>query len=164
MLKKTQAYLSRFKNNDQGMIEFATLVEQADPPHREMILKAAEEEDPRFLSAAMRRVVYFEEMIYIDEMILAEILSKVSPKVLAYALRGTSEEFRKLLLKTLGHRELKQTRDEEDQVREDTPEALVLGARRQILKIARMLEAQQKFVFEVLECPRLARKRKKAAP
>jgi flagellar motor switch protein FliG len=163
MLKKNQAYLSRFKHNDQGMIEFATLVEQADPPHREMILKAAEDEDPRFLATAMRRVVYFEELIYVDEMILAEILSKVSPKVLAYALRGTAEDFRQILLKTLGYRELKVTRDEEEQIRQDTPEALVLGARRQILKIARTLEAQQKFVFEVLECPRLARKRKKVA-
>lgn len=163
MLKKNQAYLNRFKNSDQGLIEFATLVEQAEPARRDMILQAAEKEDARFLATAMRRVVYYEELIYLDETIMAEILSKVSPKILAYSLRGMPQEFREKLSKGLGHRETKMLRDEEEQMKPDTGDALVLGARRQILKIARTLEAQQKFVFEATDCPRLNAKRKKAA-
>lgn len=163
MLKKNQAYLNRFKNSDQGLVEFATLIEQAEPARRDMILEAAEKEDARFLATVMRRVVYYEELIYLDESIIAEILSKVSPKILAYSLRGMAQEFRDKMSKNLGHRELKQLRDEEDQIKADTAETLVFGARRQILKIARTLESQQKFTFEVTDCPRLNAKRSKAA-
>ena len=162
MLKKNQAYLSRFKNSDQGLIEFATLIEQAEPARRDMILEAAKKEDARFLSTAMRRVVFYDDLAFIDESILAEILSKVSPKILAYSLRGMPAEYREKLLKTLGHRETKALRDEEEQLKAEVSESLVLGARKQILKIARSLEAQQKFVFESPDCPRLALKRKKA--
>ncbi len=143
----------------QGIREFACLLEQSDPHAREMILAAAEKDDPRFVEQALRKVVYFEELIYIEETILAELLSKVTPKVLAFALQDMPAEFCDLLTKQLGFRE-KKLLQEEKGLGTKSSESFVLGARKQILKMARGLEAQNKFVFEITDCPRFNVKKK----
>lgn len=143
----------------QGIREFACLLEQSDPHSREMILASAEKEDPRFVEQALRKVVYFEELVYIEETILAELLSKVTPKVLAFALQGMPSEFSELLTKQLGFRE-KKLLQEEKNLGAKSSESFILGARKQILKMARSLESQNKFVFEITDCPRFNAKKK----
>lgn len=152
------ANLKRFKSNAQGIREFAILIEQSEPRARQMIIESAEKEDPRFLAKALRKVVYFEELIYIEETILAEILAKVSPKLLAFAQVGMPPEFCERLKKQLGFRELKLMKDEQEIMKPPT-EGFILGARAQILKAARGLEAQNKFIFELTDCPRFKQRR-----
>lgn len=156
LTKKKQ--LERFKKTAKGLIELAILIEQADPHHRETIIKQAEEEDPFFLADVMRKVVYFDELIYLDEGVLSEILSKISPKQLAFALKGMSEDFRKIIFKHLGHVIYKQVLEEEQTLNKNLADSFVLGARKQILKIARQLEAENKFVLETHGSPRLTKK------
>lgn len=163
MAVKRKSNLSRFKKTMQGLIEFASLIEQSDPRQREAILKEVEAEDSDFLASVMKKVVLFEELLFLDEAVLAEILSKVSPKILAYALRGMAEEYRKDILRHLGHRGTKQFVDEEQLLNPDLEQTFVLGARKQIMKIARQLEAQNKFVLEVPSSARLSGKKKKPA-
>lgn len=147
----------------QGLIEFATLIEQADPSNREKILAQAEVQDPDLLYRAMKKVVYFEELIYLEETIVAEILSKTSPKVLAYALKDMPAEFREFMLKQIGHRDKKLFQEEEEKMGTALSQGLVMGARKQILKQARVMESQNKFTFELASCPRFSQKRKKVA-
>ncbi|MBY0372273.1 hypothetical protein K2X33_16450 [bacterium] len=157
-MPKPVANLKRFKSSMQGIREFAILIEQSDPRSRAMILESAEKEDARFLAKALRKVVYFEEFQYLEEGILAEILAKASPKVLAFALIGMSAEFTEYLHKQLGFREKKMLRDEQENMKAAS-EAFILGARAQVLKVARSLEAQNKFVFELNDCPRFKQRR-----
>src|SRR5689334_7811712 len=112
-MPKPAANLKRFKSSMQGLRDFAILLEQSDPQSREMIIAAAIEEDSRFVEQALRKVVYFEELVFMEETILAEILSKVSPKVLAFALQGMAADFATTLLKQLGHREKKLLQEEQ---------------------------------------------------
>ena len=156
-MPKPAANLKRFKSSMQGIRDFAILLEQSDPHSREMIIKAANEEDPRFVEQALRKVVYFEELIYMEETILAEILSKVSQKVLAFALQGMTPDFCSTLLKQLGHREKKLLQDEQANMTRQMSENFVLGARKQILKVARGMEDQNKFVFELPDSPQIGR-------
>jgi flagellar motor switch protein FliG len=163
---KRKPNLGRFKKTMQGMIEFASLIEQSDPKQREAILREVELEDSDFLATVMKKVVLFEEIVCLDEAVLAEILSKVSPKILAYALQGMPEVFRKDILRHLGHRGTKQFVDEEQLLNPELDQNFVLGARKQVLKIARQLEAQNKFVLEIPSDARAARqpdKKKTAA-
>ncbi len=154
--------LSRFKRSMQGLIDFAMLIEQADPANRVRILEQAEAQDADFVFKVMRKVVFFEELIYLDETIQAEIFAKTSSKVLAYSLIGTPAELRTSVLKQMGHRERKLLQDEEEKMGATPPSSLALGAQKQILKTARQLEAQNKFVFELSACPRFKLKRKRA--
>ncbi len=164
MIFRLKVNLSRFQKSMDGITAFASLIEQADPAHRQKIIEQARDQDQEFLNKVMHRVVFFEELVYIDESVMAEILSKTSAKVLAHALYGIAPEIREKVLKQIGHRELKLMRDEEEKMQDKPPKSLILGAQRQILKIARTLEAQQKFVFELNECPRFSSNKKKTTP
>ncbi len=144
----------------RGLIEFASLIEQSAPRQRKAILKEVEEEDSDFLATVMKKVVLFEELVVLDEAVLAEILSKVSPKILAYALQGMPEPFRKDILRHLGHRGTKLFVDEESLLNVSLERAFIMGARKQVLKIARQLEAQNKFVLEVPSSSRPLGKKK----
>lgn len=156
--------LNRFKKSMQGLIDFATLIEQADPSHRAKIIQQAESQDADFIHRVMRKVVYFEELVYIDESIVAEILSQVSPKVLAYALFGCPKEFQEAILKQIGFREKRLYDDELEKTGGSIASSLVLGAQKQVIKVARNLESKGKFVFELSSCPRFKEKKKKATP
>jgi len=55
------------------------------------------------------------------------------------------------------------TMEEEEQILEKVPDEFVRGAQQHILRVARELEAQGKFMFEVPDCPRFhPTKRRKA--
>jgi len=155
-----QRDLARFKKTREGLIEFALILEQAPPKTREKILKEVGEIDPSFLKAALKKVVYFEEIIYLDESVLAEVISHVSPRVLACALHGMQAAFEKQILETLSFRAMKQVLEEKEKMGQIRP-SVVLGARTHILKAARQLEAKDKIIFELLDCPRFQAKKKK---
>lgn len=154
--------LSRFKKGMQGLIDFAVLLEQADPAHRDTLILLAGEQDSEFLFQVMRKAVFFEELVFLDDSVLAEILANVSPKILAYALVGMEEPFRKKMFDNIGFRSMKLVQDEQERLDAESGQAFAIGARKQILKIARALEIQQRFVFELTDCPRFKMKRAKA--
>jgi len=163
MLFVKKLNLNRFKRGTQGLIDFATLIEQADPSNRAKIMEQAETQDSDFLFRVMRKVVFFEELIYMDDTVLAEILGKTSPKILAHALHGVPTEFRDKMLSQIGFREKRLIKDEEEKMGTVTP-SLILGAQKQVLKMARVLESQNKFTFELTTCPRFKTKRSKPVP
>lgn len=156
--------LSRFKKTMQGLIEFATLLEQASPVRRKRIIEDVEQADRPFIRKVLRKVVYYEELQHLDEAILSEILSKVSSTVLAYSLRDMPKEFKEHLLRHLSYRGMLDVKEEEAKMVASTSTEFVEGARAQVLKIARELEKQNRFVFELNDCPRFkeAAKRKAA--
>ncbi|MBI1861635.1 MAG: hypothetical protein HYR96_12025 [Deltaproteobacteria bacterium] len=149
--------LERFKKSSHGLVEFATLIEQADPTSQARILEQAKEQDEEFVFHVMKRIVYFDELVFLDEAVLAELLSKVSPKVLAFALVGANPEFRDKMLRNLSLRDRRTFEDEADKMGNANP-AFTAGARKQILRAARRLEAENKFVFEVTAAPRHKKK------
>lgn len=148
--------IQRFKKTRAGLIEFACILEQSPPKVREKILEEVGQLDPSFLRMALRKVVYFEELVFLDESCLAEILTQASPKILAFALTHSEESFKTKIMGTLGYRKMRQVMDEQEKM--GTPDSNeVLGAQIQVLKIGRELEAKNKFIFELLDCPRFKR-------
>ncbi len=144
----------------QGLIEFAALLEQAEQSHRERILEQAAEEEPELVRKVLKKIVLFEEIVYLDEGVLSELLAKVSPKVLAWAVHGRPAKFRDTLFACLDFRKRKAFLAEEDRLPEKLPEKLLIGARRQVLKIARRLENEGKFSLDLTGCPRLQTRRR----
>lgn len=155
-----QRDLQRFKKTRAGLIEFACILEQASPKVRDKIITEVGNVDPSFLRTALKKVVYFEEIIYLDESALAELLSHVSPKILAFSLIGMSTEFCKNIFEALEFRKMRQVQEEQE--KNGKPSAgFVLGSQIQILRIARDLEAKEMLVFELLDCPRFKAQNKK---
>lgn len=146
------------------MIEFASILEQSAPENRKQIIAQVREQDPEFILLALRKTVFFEELHYLDESVLAEILSKTSPKLLAYALADVTVEFKEILLRQLGLKEHRELREEEEKLPSPKPaNRLIWGAKVQILETARKLEREGKFVFELDSCPRFKPKKRRRA-
>lgn len=152
--------LKRFKKSRSGLIDFACILEQASPKIREKIISEVGKIDPAFLREALRKVVFFEELIYLDESVLAELLSHLAPKVLAYAISKSDKAFVDKITSTLSLKHRRLLQDELDSFSRKPAGSLVLGAQLQILKIARELENKNKFVFELSDCPRFKTKEK----
>lgn len=144
----------RFKKTRAGLVEFAKILEQAPAKLRQRIISDVGKSDPVFMRDALKKVVYFEELVYLDETITSEILSHVNERVLAYAFTGMDQEFIDKIISLLGYGKQRKLRDEQESLTKRPSENMVLGARMQILKIARDLETKNKFVFELVDCPR----------
>lgn len=150
--------LKRFKKTRSGLIDFACILEQASPKAREKIILEVGKIDPAFLREALRKVVYFEELIYLDESLLAELFSHVAPRILAYALAKSDTSFTHRLTGLLSLKQKRQWQEEVESFSKKPGASMVTGAQMQILKIARELEAKNKFIFELTDCPRFKSK------
>lgn len=144
----------RFKKTRAGLVEFAKILEQAPPRLRQRIISDVGKSDPVFMRDALKKVVYFEELVYLDETITSEILSHVNERVLAYAFTGMDQDFTDKISSLLGYGKQRKLKDEQESLTRRPSENMILGARMQILKIARDLEMKNKFVFELSDCPR----------
>lgn len=151
--------LDRFKKTMRGLIDFAILIEQASPKIRDRIISDTERDDKVFLSKVLRRVVYFEEMVYVDPNIISEIISRTTPRVVAYATFGMPPHEVNFFTRLMGIREFHEFKDELERMPNGVPRDFVLGAQRSLLKLARDLEAQNKFTFECPGCPRNMKKK-----
>ncbi len=151
--------LDRFKKTMRGLIDFATLLEQAAPTMRERILHDVEKEDRVFLAKVLRRVVYFDELIYVDPNIISEIISRTTPRIIAFATFGMPPHHIAFFTRLMGIRETHEFREELEKMPHGIPRDFVLGAQKSMLKLARELEAQNKFTFECPGCPRLMKKK-----
>ena len=151
--------LERFKKNPQGLADLVLLIEQAGPTQQKRLIGQILDVDSEFLFQALRRVIFFEELVYLDEGVLAELLVQVNAKILAYALYGLPKEFREKLLKLMAMKEQRAVADEEEKLGEGTVAgSYVLGAQRQVLKVARHLEITMGLSLDLNDCPRLRTK------
>lgn len=155
MFIEHQLDIHRFKQCYGGERQLAEILEQLLPKKRESFLQQLQKQDPNFHDSVMRKMVLFEELIYVEEGTLAEILSATPMKVLAYALKEIAGAIRETVLKVVGYRELRKLQDETEKMGQNVPLWLVLGAQKQVLKIARSLEKAEKIRLEVEKSPRL---------
>ena len=153
MNKSRPLELRRFKRSPQGLIQFAILLEQTTPTKRNEILKLVQLQDQGFYEDVLKKTVFFEELVLLEDGIIAEILFSTPPKVLAYALLDAPPDMRKKLENQMGFRELRIVKDEEEKIGTNCPLWLISGARKRILIIARDLEKKQKFTLEIVKKP-----------
>lgn len=154
MAKKKILNLDRFKKSTQGLIELACLIEQADPTSAPLIIQQIKQNDYDLCMRVMRKIVFFHELIFLDEGILAEILAGSTPKVTAYALYYENDETKEKFQRLMGLRERRLIRDEEEKMSAPPSKSFVAGAQKTILRTARQLEKKNKFIFELTDCPR----------
>lgn len=146
--------LERFKKSTQGIIELAMVLEQADPQHLQGLIDGIANQDPDLLNQALRKVVFFHELPLLDEPLLSEILAHTPARTLAFAIGSADPKFQAHILRHLG---LKERHAYDDEIRKltATPDpAFIIGAQKQILRIARQLESKNHFVFELADSPR----------
>jgi flagellar motor switch protein FliG len=124
----------------------ADLLNQLEPLAGKGILESIEKDDPNMALAIRNLMFTFEDLLGVPEAGVRELLGQLDKKTLALALRGATEELKNLIFKSMSSRAV-------DMLKEDME---VLGsvrakdvnqAQREIVEIARRLEAEGKLVL-----------------
>jgi len=124
----------------------ADLLNQLEPVSSKGILETIEKEDPTMALAIRNLMFTFEDLLGVPEAGIRELLGQLDKKTLALSLRGATEELKNLIFKSMSSRAV-------DMLKEDME---VLGpvrskdvnqAQREIVEVARRLEAEGKLVL-----------------
>ena len=124
----------------------ADLLNQLEPVSSKGILETIEKDDPKMALAIRNLMFTFEDLLEVPEAGIRELLGQLDKKALALSLRGASEELKNLIFKSMSSRAV-------DMLKEDME---VLGpvrskdvnqAQREIVEVARRLEAEGKLVL-----------------
>jgi flagellar motor switch protein FliG len=124
----------------------ADLLNQLEPIVSKGILETIEKDDAKMALGIRNLMFTFEDLLGVPELGIRELLGQVDKKSLALALRGASEELKNLIFKSMSSRAV-------DMLKEDME---VLGAvrskdvnnaQREIVEVARRLEAEGKLVL-----------------
>ena len=124
----------------------ADLLNQLEPVSSKGILESIEKDDPTMALAIRNLMFTFEDLLGVPEAGIRELLGQLDKKALALSLRGATEELKNLIFKSMSSRAV-------DMLKEDME---VLGpvrskdvnqAQREIVEVARRLEAEGKLVL-----------------
>jgi len=124
----------------------ADLLNQLEPIKSKSILELIEKDDPKMALGIRNLMFTFEDLLGVPEAGIRELLGQLEKKTLALALRGATEELKNLIFKSMSSRAV-------DMLKEDME---VLGAvrakdvnqaQREIVEVARRLEAEGKLVL-----------------
>ena len=124
----------------------ADLLNQLEPIKSKSILETIEKDDPKMALGIRNLMFTFEDLLGVPEAGIRELLGQLDKKTLALSLRGASEELKNLIFKSMSSRAV-------DMLKEDME---VLGAvrakdvnqaQREIVEVARRLEAEGKLVL-----------------
>ena len=124
----------------------ADLLNQLEPVSSKGILETIEKDDPKMALSIRNLMFTFEDLLGVPEAGIRELLGQLDKKALALSLRGATEELKNLIFKSMSSRAV-------DMLKEDME---VLGpvrskdvnqAQREIVEVARRLEAEGKLVL-----------------
>ena len=124
----------------------ADLLNQLEPIASKGILESIEKDDPKMALSIRNLMFTFEDLLAVPEAGIRELLGQLDKKTLALALRGTNEELKNLIFKSMSSRAV-------DMLKEDME---VLGAvrakdvhqaQREIVDVARRLESEGKIML-----------------
>jgi len=130
-----------------GVDAVAALLNHMDPQSSKSILEAIERDNPN-LALAIRNVLFtFEDFLTVPETSLREVIAHVEKKTLAVALKGSSEDLRNHIFKTMSSRAVEMLKDDISALGPMRSRD-VARAQQEIVEAARQLEAQGKLALK----------------
>lgn len=127
-----------------GLRGVADLMNRLDLKTGKDILETIEGEDPK-LALSIRNLMFtFEDLLTVPEAGIREILGQMDKKTLATALRGSSEEMKAYIFKSMSSRAVEMLK-EDMEVLGPVKAKQVNAAQLEAVAVARKLEAEGKF-------------------
>jgi flagellar motor switch protein FliG len=145
--KKLQSLGEQSRRGYSGVKSVAELLNRMDPEIGKKILERVESDNPE-LAISIRHLMFtFEDLLSANETGVRELLSALDKKTLTMALKGASDELKNHIFKTMSSRASEMMKEDLDalgpvRMRE------VVQAQRDVIEIARKLEADGKLVLK----------------
>jgi len=145
--KKLKALGEQNRRAYGGVKAVSDMLNRVEPGTAKTILEAIEQDDPK-LALSIRNLMFtFEDFLSVPESSIRDLLSHLDKKTLALALKGSSEDMRNHIFKTMSSRA--------SQMLKEDMEALgpvrsreVTTAQQEIVQQARKLEAEGKLTLK----------------
>src|SRR5690348_9642457 len=83
---------TRFKKDPDGLRKLVELLEVTPPSRRQKMIDVGMQEDPDYTQKAMQYCIVWEDILKLNDMELAEVLSETPARMTAYAIIGAAEE------------------------------------------------------------------------
>jgi flagellar motor switch protein FliG len=141
--KRLEALGEQSRRAYAGLRGVAELMNRLDLKTGKDILEAIEGEDPK-LALSIRNLMFtFEDLLTVPETGIREILGQMDKKTLATALRGSSEEMKNYIFKSMSSRAVEMLK-EDMEVLGPVKAKQISAAQLEAVAIARKLEAEGK--------------------
>jgi flagellar motor switch protein FliG len=126
-----------------GLRGVAEVMNRLDITNSKTILEGIEKEDPK-LALSIRNLMFtFEDLLTVPEAGIRELLGQIDKKTLATALRGSSEELKNYIFKSMSSRAVEMLK-EDMEVLGPVKSREVHKAQVEAVAVARKLEAEDK--------------------
>jgi flagellar motor switch protein FliG len=136
------------RQNYSGFKAVADLLNRLDVDEAKHILEVVEDKDPE-LALNIRNLMFtFEDLVTVPPASIREIVSGVDKRQLALALRGSEEELRATIFKSMSSRAVEMLK-EDMEVLGPVRAREVNQAQQEILNLARRLEAEGKVILKL---------------
>jgi flagellar motor switch protein FliG len=145
--KKLRALGEQNRRAYGGIKAVSDMLNRVEPCTAKTILEAIEQDDPK-LALSIRNLMFtFEDFLSVPESSMRELLSHLDKKTLATALKGSSEDMKNHVFKTMSSRAsqmLKEDMEAQGPVRSKE----VTAAQQEVVQQARKLEAEGKLTLK----------------
>jgi flagellar motor switch protein FliG len=136
------------RQNYSGFKAVADLLNRLQADEAKHILEVVEDSDPE-LALSIRNLMFtFDDLVTVPPATIREIVSGVDKRQLALALRGSSEELRATIFKSMSSRAVEMLK-EDMEVLGPVRAREVTQAQQEILNLARRLEAEGKVILKL---------------
>ena len=144
--KRLEALGEQSRRAYAGLRGVADLMNRLDLKTGKDILEAIEGEDPN-LALSIRNLMFtFEDLLTVPETGIREILGQMDKKTLATALRGSSEEMKNYIFKSMSSRAVEMLK-EDMEVLGPVKARQISAAQLEAVAVARKLEAEGKLTL-----------------
>jgi flagellar motor switch protein FliG len=124
----------------------ADMLNQLEPIASKAILESIEKDDPKMALGIRNLMFTFEDLLGVPELGIRELLGQLDKKILALALRGAGEELKNMIFKSMSSRAVEMLK-EDMEILGAVRSKDVNNAQREIVEVARRLEAEGKLVL-----------------
>jgi flagellar motor switch protein FliG len=124
----------------------AEVMNRLDIATAKTILEGIEKEDPK-LALSIRNLMFtFEDLLTVPETGIRELLGQIDKKTLATALRGSSEELKNYIFKSMSSRAVEMLKEDMD-VLGPVKSREIQRAQTEAVAVARKLESEGKLTL-----------------
>jgi len=141
--KRLEALGEQHRRAYAGFQGVADLLNHMDPVQAKIILEAIEKDDPKVALSIRNLMFTFQDFLGVPETGIREWLGQMDKKTLAMALRGTSEELKNYIFKSMSSRAVEMLK-EDMEVLGPVKARDVSKAQQEAVAVARQLEAEGK--------------------
>jgi len=144
--KRLEALGEQSRRAYAGLRGVAEVMNRLDIATAKTILEGIEKEDPK-LALSIRNLMFtFEDLLTVPETGIRELLGQIDKKTLATALRGSSEELKNYIFKSMSSRAVEMLKEDMD-VLGPVKSREIQRAQTEAVAVARKLESEGKLTL-----------------